>query len=319
MKSVHINPRVFAGLALVLLLFGCSSPAEDGSFVGYVEVEWTYVSAPQSGWLVSRPVEKGQQVSIGDVLFVLDNEQQKARYDAAAERVKQSAAQALDIASGARPPEIRELQARFDEAEAQFEQARLEKDRIERLVERNLEPKSRGDAARASYAAARARVAAATQSIKVAQQAGREAARDAAEAAIGSAEAARTEAQWALDQRTTMARVGGRIEDVFQYPGEYLTAGAPVLAIRTAESLKIRFFVPQNKLPMIAIGQTVQVKADGSAASLDATISFISDSAEFTPPVIYSVGSRDKLVFMIEARILDDENLHPGLPVDVSL
>ena len=41
--------------------------------------------------------------------------------------------------------------------------------------------------------------------------------------------------------------------------------------------------------------------------------------AEYTPPVIYSVGSREKLVFRIEAKPEDGAGLNPGLPVDVDL
>jgi HlyD family secretion protein len=49
------------------------------------------------------------------------------------------------------------------------------------------------------------------------------------------------------------------------------------------------------------------------------TVSYISPRAEYTPPVIYSQESRDKLVFMIEV-VFDPQsavNLNPGQPVDV--
>jgi len=48
-------------------------------------------------------------------------------------------------------------------------------------------------------------------------------------------------------------------------------------------------------------------------------VSYISPRAEYTPPVIYSRESREKLVFMVES-VFDPEvsaNLHPGQPVDV--
>ena len=38
---------------------------------------------------------------------------------------------------------------------------------------------------------------------------------------------------------------------------------------------------------------------------------------EFTPPVIFSVGNREKLVFKIEARAPGGLKLNPGQPVDV--
>ncbi len=48
-------------------------------------------------------------------------------------------------------------------------------------------------------------------------------------------------------------------------------------------------------------------------------VSYISPRAEYTPPVIYSQESRDKLVFMVEV-VFDPQragNLNPGQPVDV--
>ncbi|MBV8261678.1 MAG: secretion protein HlyD, partial [Paraburkholderia sp.] len=52
-----------------------------------------------------------------------------------------------------------------------------------------------------------------------------------------------------------------------------------------------------------------------------ATITWISNAAEYTPPVIYSNENRAKLVFMIEARpaAQDAMKLHPGQPVEVTL
>ena len=43
----------------------------------------------------------------------------------------------------------------------------------------------------------------------------------------------------------------------------------------------------------------------------------IASEAEFTPPVIYSAGSREKLVFLVEARLENGAQLRPGLPVDI--
>jgi HlyD family secretion protein len=53
--------------------------------------------------------------------------------------------------------------------------------------------------------------------------------------------------------------------------------------------------------------------------SIQGSVSYISPRAEYTPPVIYSQGSREKLVFMVET-LFDQAvavNLHPGQPVDV--
>jgi HlyD family secretion protein len=46
-------------------------------------------------------------------------------------------------------------------------------------------------------------------------------------------------------------------------------------------------------------------------------VTFISQHSEFTPPVIYSLEERSKLVYLIEARTEKPSNLRVGQPVDV--
>ena len=72
-------------------------------------------------------------------------------------------------------------------------------------------------------------------------------------------------------------------------------------------------------LPRIAYGETVTVRCDGCTGDLTAKVSFISKTAEFTPPVIYSLEERSKLVFLIEALPAEPANLRVGQPVDVAL
>ena len=71
-------------------------------------------------------------------------------------------------------------------------------------------------------------------------------------------------------------------------------------------------------LATIALGQTVGLSCDSCKDGLQARISFISNEAEFTPPVIFSEQERAKLVFRVEARPLDGADLPIGLPVTVT-
>jgi len=50
---------------------------------------------------------------------------------------------------------------------------------------------------------------------------------------------------------------------------------------------------------------------------LKATIRYVSPRPEFTPPIIFSRDSRDRLVFLVEAYPTQPAKLQPGLPVDV--
>ena len=58
---------------------------------------------------------------------------------------------------------------------------------------------------------------------------------------------------------------------------------------------------------------------DGCREAITAKVSFIARSAEYTPPVIYSLEERNKLVFMVEARPDAPDGLRVGQPVQVAL
>jgi HlyD family secretion protein len=96
-----------------------------------------------------------------------------------------------------------------------------------------------------------------------------------------------------------------------------VTAGRAVLALLPPANLKIRFFVPQALLPQIALGDRVHVRCDGCVADLVARVQFIARSAEYTPPVIYSLEERNKLVFLVEALPERPDSLRVGQPVNV--
>jgi HlyD family secretion protein len=70
------------------------------------------------------------------------------------------------------------------------------------------------------------------------------------------------------------------------------------------------------------MGQNVNVQrfsVTGKSISETAQVTYIAQSAEFTPPIIYSNESREKLVFMVEATFVANVLLRPGQPVDVVL
>ena len=69
----------------------------------------------------------------------------------------------------------------------------------------------------------------------------------------------------------------------------------------------------------LGYGDVIKVNCDGCPADITAHISFIASAAEFTPPVIYSLEERSKLVFLIEALPSEPGNLRVGQPVDVAL
>jgi HlyD family secretion protein len=149
--------------------------------------------------------------------------------------------------------------------------------------------------------------------------AGTQKAYDDAQQAVREAEARLNSAKTRLGRRKVASPATGTIQQIYFRPGEMVPAGRPVVALLPPGNVKIRFFVAEALLPTISLGDTVTVRCDGCAPDLAARVSFISRTAEYTPPVIYSLEERAKLVFLIEARPQHPESLRVGQPVSVLL
>lgn len=306
-----------AGLALALLVGACGGAAKP--VTGYVEAEFIYVAPPEGGWLTELGVTRGAEVVLGQTLFKLESAREEAMVREARERLAQAEAQLDDLLKGRRPEEIAALRARLKEAEAALALAKADKERWSELVARGVAAVARADQVDSGLVQARARVEGARRDIEVAALAARPDAIAGARAAREAAAAALAQAEWRLDQRKVVARAAGRVEDVYFRPGELVPAGQPVLALLAPENLKLRFFVPQERLDAVAIGAEIEAKADALAAPVKARISFVASEAEFTPPVLYGPGSRKSLVFLVEAEPLAGAGLRPGQPIDVRL
>ncbi len=180
------------------------------------------------------------------------------------------------------------------------------------------------DIQKANVVSAEAALANAKVNFERAQQllknaAGTQKAYDDAQAALRDAEARLNSAQTRLTRRRMTSPVVGVVQQVYYRAGETVQPGKPLVSLLPPGNIKVRFFVPEALLPRIAIGDRIQVSCDGCAGDLSASITFIAQSAEFTPPVIYSLDERAKLVFLVEARPERPEQLRVGQPVSVAV
>jgi HlyD family secretion protein len=149
--------------------------------------------------------------------------------------------------------------------------------------------------------------------------AGTQRAVDDAEMTLRTAEARLNSAQTRLARRRVASPIAGTVQQIYFRQGEIVAAGRPVLALLPPGNVKLRFFVPEAKLPQIALGELVRIRCDGCDGDMTARVSFISRTAEYTPPVIFSQEERAKLVFLIEARPDEPGKLRVGQPVSVAL
>jgi HlyD family secretion protein len=284
-----------AGVAAALALAACGAKPND--LQGYAEADYLYLSPREAGYVKSLAVKEGDQVDAGAAVFVMDT----ARAQAALNKAQASAAASHGSAAAA-AQQI--AAARADEALAR---ATLERTRA--LYKQDFVSKARLDQDQAAYDAARAATRAAEAQTGAAGE----------QTAAAKADVALAETQ--MGDRAVNAPQAGRVERVFRRPGEFAQAGEPVIALLPPQNIKLRFFAPEPMLAKLRLGQIVRVSCDGCGGPIEARISFIDSEPQFTPPVIYSLKERDKLVYLIEARPTAPmaRPLRPGQPVDVAL
>jgi HlyD family secretion protein len=298
--------RRTAVIALTMLLAACA-PEENTRWLGYVEGEAVLVAPPQPGWITTLNVQRGQQVKVGEPLFTLDAVRESAARDNAQAQIaaaREQGAQAM--------AQLAQAKAEQTQMEADIERTAKELARQQDLVRIGASPRRDLEVAQAAYNSAVAR-----RSQTQALQGQATAAKRQADAQAKQAVATLDTAAFNLSQRAVTSLVSGRVENVFFREGEFAGNSAPVVSILPPNNVFVRFFVPQAEIANLMLGTEVHIGCDGCPPDLMATISFIASDVEFTPPVIYSVGNRERLVFKAEARAPMGLPLRPGLPVEV--
>ena len=307
--------------AVAATLFAGCAKNTSGEAQGYVEGEYVYVASPISGALTNLAVARGDSVKAGQIIFELERQSEAAALAQAEKNLAQAQAQLDDLLKGRRPTEIDSLAAQLERAQDNLKLSAAQLARREKLVGAAVISKEEQDQAQAQNDANQAQVNQLAADLATAKLGGREDAIRAAQAATESQRAARDKAKWAFDQKQQFAPADAIVHDTLYRQGEFVAAGNPVVVLLPPANLKVRFFVPEEKLPQVKVGGTISVLCDGAAKKYSATVNYIATQAEYTPPVIFSRETRANLVFMIEAKFSAAEaaELRPGQPVDVEL
>lgn len=321
------QPRRYAQYAVLAAcmvalgaLAGCSRH-DAPSYQGYVEGEFVYLSSSQAGTLAQLGVTRGQMVDSGAAMFTLESGNESAALNQAKQQLVAARSQLHDIQTGKRPVEIDVTKAQLAQATANARKAALQLTRDEAQFSAGGIPKAQLDDSRANAESTAAQVRELSYQIDVARLPGRQQQVSAQSAQVEAAQAAVAQAQWKLDQKQVTAPAPGRVYDTLFRVGEWVQAGNPVVQMLPPQNVKVRFFVPETVVGALQPGRALTIHCDGCAADVAAKITYISNQAEFTPPVIYSNERRSKLVYLIEAHpaVAEADKLRPGQPVTVTL
>ncbi|MBW8758766.1 MAG: HlyD family efflux transporter periplasmic adaptor subunit [Burkholderiales bacterium] len=306
---VAVGATVMAAGGGWLLMRSHERPARE-AFTGYVVSDDVTMSSPVGGTVTRVAVRRGERVTPGQALFDVDPTIRAAQADQAGAQI--AASQAA----------VAQQEAALLRARSELGAAQADADRAGAELRRLLAAQREKAGAVAALQIEQAQAAA---SAALDKRAGAQAAVQTAAAAVLVAKAQLAQAQAGLRSArreladlAPVAPSAGRVEDVMFQAGESVSANAPVVTLVPDGEVKVRFYVPEALVHGYGPGRQVAIACDGCPAGMSATVDFVATRPEYTPPIIYSLDARQKLVWLVEARPSDPAALVPGQPMDVA-
>ena len=284
-------------LPAILLLLGCGK--ENGAtFQASAIIEGTSVkvSAQTGGYLEQVYVNEGDEVQVGQTIAVVDTEKLGYQLDRAKAAVEQVAA------------ERRIAEANLQRASDDYDYARTKYERFQSLYQTNAASEQVRDDLRASFNRARVALESAKQKL----------------VAIASKKRGLL-TQVKLLQRqirdaSVEAPVKGTVTTRYFRAGETIPTFAPLVEIIDLSEMWAKVYVSETYLPRIKVGQSAEVRVDGTDQALVGSVSWISPKAEFTPKNILTKESRTALVYAVKIVVANpDRVLKHGMPVSIIL
>ncbi|KIL97656.1 putative Co/Zn/Cd efflux system membrane fusion protein [Paramagnetospirillum magnetotacticum MS-1] len=299
-----------------LCLLPALALAEPLRLQGYVEGDYVRVAPTGAGTLAKVMVREGDTVAEAAPLFALDTVIELAARDQAQADLDRAEAQLADLHKGKRPDELKSIAEQKAQADAALRLSEVTLTRQDVLARNDYASRARLDEARAALDRDRAQVRRLEAEYRTALLGARPDEIAAQEALVGQKRLELAKADKRLADLAPKAPAESLVEKVYYRVGEFVAAGQPVVSLLPPGNVKLVFFLPEPRLGALKPGDRVSYTCDRCAPG-EARVSFISTQAEYTPPVIYSVESRDKLVFRVEARGGAPLALNPGQPVDI--
>jgi HlyD family secretion protein len=304
----------------MLFISGCSRNNRT-KFQGYIEGRFTYISSQRDGTLEDLAVERGSPLKIGQKLAILESSPQLEQYKQAQADLEKAKSNLADLQKGKRPSELAAIVDQQKQVIPQIKYAAITVKRYQHLVKTNAIQQERLDDAISNYNKLNAQLAELNENLITAKLPARIDQINEAKAQVAAAKAALQQTQWQLNQKQLFSPINGHVYDTFYRIGETVPATSPILSALDPKNVYVIFFIPEEQFSKIKIGQKISFTCDSCTQSTSATIYFISDKAEYTPPVIYSETSRQKLTYRVEAKltIADAKRMNPGQPITVDI
>jgi HlyD family secretion protein len=319
--------KILIFVALIFLLFSILAylylpqKSKDTKFIkvsGNIEATEVNIGFKISGRITHIYVKEGDWVEKGKILAKLDDEDLRYRFELARALLNSAQARLSKLLAGSRPEELKEAEARLNQAKFDLEHKKIQYERMKALFERQVIPKEVLDNAETGYKIAQATLQMAKENYEMVKEGPRKEDIEDAKAQLEQARAQVRLAETQLSYTNLYSPLSGIVLVKSCEVGEVVNPGTSVLTIADVENVWLRAYLPETDLGRVKWGQEVIVTTDMTPKKeYRGRISYISSQAEFTPKSIQTEKERVTLVYRIKINIPNkDRELKPGMPAE---
>jgi HlyD family secretion protein len=286
---------IFAG---IVLLSSCENNKDKPDAYGSFEATEVTVSSLANGRIMLLNLEEGQ---------ILDSNQLVGYVDTTDLHLKKLQITEQKNATGSRKDD---LAAQIEVQEQNRKNILIEKNRVVILLKDGAATQKQLDDLNASLNMIEKQIA----SIK-SQYRG-------IDDQIGSTEQQIAQVSESVKNARIVNPIKGTVLTKFAENNEVTTFGKPLYKIADLREMQLRVYISGAQLPHLKIGDKVEVRIDKDEKTntkMEGIVSWISQTAEFTPKTIQTKEERVNLVYAVKVRVLNDGALKIGMPGEIKL
>jgi HlyD family secretion protein len=282
------------------LLLSCSPSHPQFDASGTFEANETIISAEGTGTLLKFDVEEGQTLQAGQTLGYIDSTQLYLKKRQLESQIRSTLSQRPDI------------RAQLASLQVQLQTAEREQKRVGSLLKDNAATQKQMDDANAQVDLVKKQIAAQQSSLGITSESITE------QASPLRIQIAQIEDQ--LVKCRIVNPTAGTVLTKYAEVNEMTNSGKALYKIADLSNLTLRAYITGDQLSAIKLGQKVSVLVDDGQKgykTLEGTLTWVSDKAEFTPKTIQTRDERANLVYAIKVRAKNDGALKIGMYAEV--
>jgi multidrug efflux pump subunit AcrA (membrane-fusion protein) len=215
-----------------------------------------------SGYLEKIHVNLGDSVRQGQGVARIDQADFVQKVKEFEAKVSQAKAQLTELETGSRPEELRQAEEAVRQAQSRFDNAKLQRERIEALFKRQVISKKEADIAEMEYTVAEAQLASSQQHLKLVREGARQEVKEASRAKLKEMEALLAQEQIRLQNTNIVAPFQGEIIRKYVDGGALVSSSTPIVTLAHTMTLKIVANVLERDIPLLKPGMKATIRAE---------------------------------------------------------